>query len=260
MFQKLDQHFRKEIELKKKMALSNGEDPFETNFNLIENPYKVAKKAVTDSLIILKELGYWCFSKAYKQLSENILDLFKPSPLFLITQEQRSKISEFLNWIEDDILRDVISKEDESNPEKILTLSSDKISGLLSVLKENKSKSSFHSIVFVQTKVSVFWLDDLLQNIALLEEWSFIKSGFIYGDNSGENKGKTMNVVRQKDVLDKFRSHEINVLVATNIIEEGVDVPACNVVIRFSRIPNFGSFVQSKVIMNYCLEFLFKIN
>lgn len=48
--------------------------------------------------------------------------------------------------------------------------------------------------------------------------------------------------------MDQFRKHEINVLIATNIIEEGVDVPACNLVVRFNRIPNVGSFIQSKVI------------
>jgi ERCC4-related helicase len=48
-------------------------------------------------------------------------------------------------------------------------------------------------------------------------------------------------------VLKKFRKHEINILVSTNIVEEGVDIPACNMIIRFSKIHNFGSYIQSKV-------------
>ena len=48
-------------------------------------------------------------------------------------------------------------------------------------------------------------------------------------------------------MLQKFRKHEINILVSTNIVEEGVDIPACNMIIRFSKIHNFGSYIQSKV-------------
>lgn len=46
--------------------------------------------------------------------------------------------------------------------------------------------------------------------------------------------------------MDKFRRREVNVLVATNVIEEGIDVPSCNMVIRFSKPNNFCSFIQSK--------------
>lgn len=56
---------------------------------------------------------------------------------------------------------------------------------------------------------------------------------------------------KKKDkTLKKFRSHEINILISTNIVEEGVDVPACNMIVRFSKIQNFGSYIQSKVFLN----------
>jgi len=43
-----------------------------------------------------------------------------------------------------------------------------------------------------------------------------------------------------------FRNHEANVLVATDVMEEGIDVPFCNVVIKFDRIDSYKSYVQSK--------------
>ncbi len=258
MFQRLDKHFKQDIEFRKKIAMQqyDDENSYDANFPLAENPYKVAKKVLSDSLIILKELGYWCFNKAFKKVSEDLMGYFKATPLFAIRQEQRDMILDYLNWIQNDLLREIIPEEDEADPEKILEYSSSKVVALMKIFKENEPEANFHSILFVQTKVSVFWIDDLLESLKQLKEWSFIRSGFIYGESSGESKGKTMNVVKQKEVLDKFRHHEINILVATNIVEEGVEIPACNVVIRFSRIPNFGSFVQSKVTLNLWFDLI----
>ena len=52
---------------------------------------------------------------------------------------------------------------------------------------------------------------------------------------------------KQEDLLRRFRSRELNLLVATSILEEGVDVPRCNLVVRFDMPGNFRSYIQSKV-------------
>lgn len=46
-----------------------------------------------------------------------------------------------------------------------------------------------------------------------------------------------------KDIYNYF---QVNVIVATSILEEGLDVQSCNVVIRFDPCPNFCSFIQSR--------------
>ena len=47
-------------------------------------------------------------------------------------------------------------------------------------------------------------------------------------------------------MIKEFRTGEINVLIATAIVEEGLDVPKCNLVFRFNKPPNFSSYMQSK--------------
>ncbi len=46
--------------------------------------------------------------------------------------------------------------------------------------------------------------------------------------------------------MDEFRDKRTKVLISTAIIEEGLDVPSCNLVIRFNKPQNFSSYIQSK--------------
>nr|XP_023016629.1 endoribonuclease Dcr-1 [Leptinotarsa decemlineata] len=50
----------------------------------------------------------------------------------------------------------------------------------------------------------------------------------------------------QEEVLRKFRCHECNVLIATSVLEQGCDLPKCNLVIRFDLPTTFHSYIQSK--------------
>nr|VZI18109.1 unnamed protein product [Spirometra erinaceieuropaei] len=56
----------------------------------------------------------------------------------------------------------------------------------------------------------------------------------------------SMSTGEQLGVLDGFRKGAFNVLVATDVIEEGLDVRACNVVIKVDPVTNFRSFIQSQ--------------
>ncbi|CAF3736044.1 unnamed protein product [Rotaria sordida] len=55
-----------------------------------------------------------------------------------------------------------------------------------------------------------------------------------------------MTAKYKRQTIKEFRSGEINVLVATAVVEEGLDIPKCNLVFRFNRPPNFSSYMQSK--------------
>ena len=41
-----------------------------------------------------------------------------------------------------------------------------------------------------------------------------------------------MSISRQNSAIERFRKGESNVLIATSVVEEGFDVPECNLVIR----------------------------
>jgi len=50
---------------------------------------------------------------------------------------------------------------------------------------------------------------------------------------------------KQTEALAKFRTKETNVIFATSVLEEGLDVRDCNLGVRFDRVENYPSYVQS---------------
>ncbi|XP_030371583.1 endoribonuclease Dcr-1 [Scaptodrosophila lebanonensis] len=51
---------------------------------------------------------------------------------------------------------------------------------------------------------------------------------------------------RQEEVLKRFRMHDCNVLIGTSVLEEGIDVPKCNLVVRWDAPTTYRSYVQCK--------------
>lgn len=53
-----------------------------------------------------------------------------------------------------------------------------------------------------------------------------------------------VNQAEQRDVLAKFGKGQVNLLIATTVAEEGLDIPACNFVIRYGLVTNEISMMQ----------------
>ena len=86
-------------------------------------------------------------------------------------------------------------------------------------------------ILFVRTKKHASSMCDWLSKVGLQ-----IHPRMITGHTRDTGAGMTQ--VEQEKVMESFRRGECNVLVATSVAEEGLDVPACNLVIRFQHVSN----------------------
>lgn len=53
-----------------------------------------------------------------------------------------------------------------------------------------------------------------------------------------------MEQAEQREVLNKFRDGDINLLIATTVAEEGLDIPECNFVIRYGHVTNEIAMIQ----------------
>ncbi|KAK6307495.1 hypothetical protein J4Q44_G00226430 [Coregonus suidteri] len=106
-------------------------------------------------------------------------------------------------------------------------------------------------IIFVERRYTAVILNRLIKEAGKQDpELAYISSNFITGHSIGKNqpRNKQMEVEfrKQEEVLRKFRAHETNLLIATSIVEEGVDIPKCNLVVRFDLPTEYRSYVQSK--------------
>ncbi|KAM3918817.1 endoribonuclease Dicer isoform 1-T5 [Leptodactylus fuscus] len=125
--------------------------------------------------------------------------------------------------------------------------------------EKEKTETSFPSpftnilcgIIFVERRYTAVVLNRLIKEAGKQDpELAYISSNFITGHGIGKNqpRNKQMEVEfrKQEEVLRKFRAHETNLLIATSIVEEGVDIPKCNLVVRFDLPAEYRSYVQSK--------------
>lgn len=61
-----------------------------------------------------------------------------------------------------------------------------------------------------------------------------------------KKKSSGLSQKQQKEVLDKFRNGEFNVLVATSVAEEGLDIPSVDLVLFYEPIPSAIRTVQRR--------------
>ena len=110
-------------------------------------------------------------------------------------------------------------------------------------------KEKLCGIVFVQRRSTAVRLYELITQIRELQEGlAFVKCDYIvgHGPSGALAKEMAMKSTRQEDVLDRFRKSRINLLIATSVVEEGLDIPRCNLVVRFDLPNDIRAFIQSK--------------
>ena len=83
----------------------------------------------------------------------------------------------------------------------------------------------------------------------MYETLDFIKPLFTMGQASGRSsllkESKILNM-KQNEIMKQFREGLCNLLIATSVLEEGIDIPVCNVIIRFDKIRTYCDYVQTK--------------
>ncbi|MFW9834949.1 MAG: ERCC4 domain-containing protein [Candidatus Thorarchaeota archaeon] len=63
---------------------------------------------------------------------------------------------------------------------------------------------------------------------------------------SSRRSDKGFSQKKQVEILDGFRNNEFNVLVATQVGEEGLDIPECNLVVFYDCVPSVVPYIQRR--------------
>ncbi|NXD23207.1 IFIH1 protein, partial [Spelaeornis formosus] len=99
-------------------------------------------------------------------------------------------------------------------------------------------------IIFTKTRLSAFALFQWIKDNPKFEE-AGIRAHYLIGSgHNSEMKPMTQN--EQREVIDKFRRGNVNLLIATTVAEEGLDIKECNIVIRYGLVTNEIAMVQAR--------------
>lgn len=193
-------------------------------------------------------LGHWCADLIFLYgLNEDVLPKLEgraakqPSgfqregakPAKEISQEEAQKIRE---------AGEIVRAHDFGCPTGPDSLSS-KVQLLLERLTDRFSRpTDTKAIIFVKTRYTAQILSDLFRRIGP----EFLRPDALIGHRAHDPIQLNVTSREQFMVLVRFRKGDINCLFATSIAEEGLDVPDCNLVVRFDLYSTVIQYVQSR--------------
>jgi ERCC4-related helicase len=212
---------------------SSGHDP-------IEETHRTLQKLMTTTIHVDTELGA---SAAEYFLRETVKALRANSS---VTREFQldmtdTTLSRLL------YLLDGVTPTGFSTSQDPFPVVSSKVQRLLDYLLDNP-KDDLRGIVFVQRRVIARILCDILNGHA--RSGGKLKCVYNVGtSNSSQKKLGITDLIDRKYQglsLPSFRQGRANIIVATSVLEEGIDVQACNVVACFDSPPNVKAYIQRR--------------
>lgn len=150
--------------------------------------------------------------------------------------------------------------------ERIIKYSSEKVLLTLNILKEynpayqdtpgvllkvNRSRKPLSAIIFTKQRFTAKVLYNLLKDVrdSNPAEFDFLKHDFVVGFNVNPLKSTREEYYIKKtgqQALLKFGNNDLNCLISTSVIEEGIDIPQCLLVLRYDQPLEYRSYIQSK--------------
>ncbi|KAL8183377.1 UNVERIFIED_CONTAM: Interferon-induced helicase C domain-containing protein 1, partial [Gekko kuhli] len=148
--------------------------------------------------------------------------------------EETDKFLIDLFYGKEKLLKELASKEQYEN---------EKLAKLRRTLMVEFSKTfEPRGIIFTKTRQSAYALYQWIKENPKFEDLG-VKAHYLIGaGHNSEFKPMTQN--EQKEVIEKFRRGEVNLLIATTVAEEGLDIKECNIVIRYGLVTNEIAMVQ----------------
>ncbi|VDO26593.1 unnamed protein product [Onchocerca flexuosa] len=194
---------------------------------------------------MLEHLGYYyralCLSDllpnwyAYSYLYENVMKEILPDT------GDNAAIQNQLGMLFEKFVRpnELKFKENDTSEEKeILKI-------LHAILREQYiSDPASRTIIFVTTRKLAQYLSRHLNAIKIIGG-SSRAVGFVTSSNQSSNlSGQTAE--EQRTVIESFNQGTLKVLVATSVAEEGLDISACNLIIKYNNTGSERSLIQRR--------------
>ncbi|KAH3204436.1 Dicer-like protein 1 [Aspergillus fumigatus] len=214
------------------------------NIKVLEGVYRFAWNASS-------ELGKWCSDRAWRHaLADDVLPKLEGNINKLIE-------SNTMKAEHGAVFKDIIRIREASETVKNYFFTDPELPGELSpkvqrlrmeLSKHFNDTTGTKCIVFTQKRYTAKILNELFTVLNIPN----LRPGVLIGVRPGDIGGMNITFRQQFLALVKFRTGEINCLFATSVAEEGLDIPDCNLVIRFDLYRTLIQYVQSRGRARHC--------
>lgn len=139
----------------------------------------------------------------------------------------------------------------DNDPTVILSNSSPHVQELLKFTRRTFSeRPNTKGLIFVKERFTARILCHVVRRYFSTDDNKHLNVtvDFMVGCNANMPESIETIIENQnnKEVLNKFRRGLTNLIVSTNVLEEGIDLQDCNMVISYDAPPHFGAYVQTK--------------
>ncbi|KAH8433816.1 Dicer-like protein 2 [Aspergillus melleus] len=194
------------------------------------------KKLLDRSSSLFHELGGWAADYYIHESKRQVLSkIYESSMMTDWVDAEKDYIIDFMNRL----------------PEPDISLDDFRLSPKMEALIEfldTMNDPEFSGIIFVKQRVTVSVMERLL-SVHPATRSRFRCAPYVGWSNSGTRKeiiGELLSLKSQQNTLDEFRDGRKNLIIATDVLEEGIDISACKAVVCYDKPPNLKSFVQRR--------------
>ncbi len=193
--------------------------------------------------------------KMSEELGNSVMEWYLDQCMRKFMKMVRTSDEDLLDWSVNEkqhllqLLQPLSQALPANSSSTILNSISPKVELLIETLvSEYARNSDFTGLVFVEQRVWVAALAEILIIHPRTKD-IFQVGTYVGTSQSDKRKANVANLAEpnnQQTTLDDFRAGKVNLILATSVLEEGIDVSNCHLVICFERPRNLKSFVQRR--------------
>ncbi|KZV94867.1 P-loop containing nucleoside triphosphate hydrolase protein [Exidia glandulosa HHB12029] len=215
--------------------------------------HETMKKLLSSARDTFFELGPWATDWFIAHSVDKLRRPIDASQEFSFFESKRS--TEETRYLRE-VLGEVYVARPAETPEAVAEGLAPQTEALIRVLLEEKETAQtngdpYSGIIFVTLRTAALLLAKVISlHPATRDKF---RVGHLVGWSNDERRRNVLDLLvgagseqEQEHTLENFRSGELDLLVATSVLEEGVDVPICGSIVRFNPPPNITSWVQSR--------------
>lgn len=237
----------------KLVTYSRMPEPFDTELTAklkrLVGQNNMFKKAFSFAKDASSQLGPWCVDRMWQ------IYLLDQEIMKLEARAHRGFANQLAAVATIDAEKDALKRAKqvvEQHPLSLVRaddpqLLSDKVIMLLGVLREQFStgeNTEMRCIVFVNQRWTAVMLADLLQRREM--NMPYLKVATLIGTGNSDDAYSNTSFKQQILTIIKFKKGELNCIFATSVAEEGLDIPDCNLIVRFDLYKTMIQYIQSR--------------